>query len=566
MSPPSADRRSLDPHIWRACAGTSGKIPAFGSLVYYFPHGHCEQSSAPLSPSFAIARSYSLCRVAAVSLLANPDSDEVFARIRLHPLVAPDSTLPSREEEEVIDADDFGGGDENVVSFAKILTPSDANNGGGFSVPRFCADSIFPELDFKADPPVQTLTVRDVHGNSWDFRHIYRGTPRRHLLTTGWSRFVSSKKLIAGDSVVFIKDKSRRDELSVGIRRTGRPCGGGVEFTKLEEGVEGKDGFSRNAKGRVPARSIVEAVRLMEGGRPFEVMYYPRVGLAEFVVEKGAVERAMAVSWAAGMRVKMSLETEDLSRTTWFQGTVSSVAGAKDLGAAQLRSPWRMLQINWDEPEVLQNVRTVGPWQVELVSASPLLQSPFPDMKKLRVSHCLDMSSEGQGNTCYTKSIFESAKMGSLAPSLFNYNTFPVGIQGARHDEVSSLSNFIPTPTNTHHFFSEHPYGMNMPPELNVSHSEGNSSPSQVTVHQNSLDLFGPSACNPTIKASKGYFQLFGQIIHMNRPSDDDENDSVGSEGEVLSLDFSLSYPHKKLLRGLDIQTQRISAVGACSL
>ena len=31
------------------------------------------------------------------------------------------------------------------------------------------------------------------------------GQPKRHLLTTGWSVFVSSKRLIAGDSVLFIR-------------------------------------------------------------------------------------------------------------------------------------------------------------------------------------------------------------------------------------------------------------------------------------------------------------------------------------------------------------------------
>jgi hypothetical protein len=30
------------------------------------------------------------------------------------------------------------------------------------------------------------------------------GQPKRHLLTTGWSVFVSAKRLVAGDSVLFI--------------------------------------------------------------------------------------------------------------------------------------------------------------------------------------------------------------------------------------------------------------------------------------------------------------------------------------------------------------------------
>lgn len=89
-------------------------------------------------------------------------------------------------------------------------------------------------------PPAQELVARDLHDNVWTFRHIYRGIvldssqskqnfqircfslfvfvfnmsicvflclgqPKRHLLTTGWSLFVSGKRLFAGDSVLFIR-------------------------------------------------------------------------------------------------------------------------------------------------------------------------------------------------------------------------------------------------------------------------------------------------------------------------------------------------------------------------
>jgi hypothetical protein len=33
---------------------------------------------------------------------------------------------------------------------------------------------------------------------------LFTGQPKRHLLTTGWSVFVSAKRLVAGDSVLFI--------------------------------------------------------------------------------------------------------------------------------------------------------------------------------------------------------------------------------------------------------------------------------------------------------------------------------------------------------------------------
>ena len=56
-----------------------------------------------------------------------------------------------------------------------MLTQSNANNGGGFSVPRFCALSIFPQLDYNFDPPVQFVSAKDVHGVESTFCYIYWG-------------------------------------------------------------------------------------------------------------------------------------------------------------------------------------------------------------------------------------------------------------------------------------------------------------------------------------------------------------------------------------------------------
>jgi hypothetical protein len=88
--------------------------------------------------------------------------------------------------------------------FCKTLTASDTSTHGGFSVPRRAAEKVFPPLDYSQQPPAQELMARDLHDNEWKFRHIFRGQPKRHLLTTGWSVFVSAKRLVAGDSVLFI--------------------------------------------------------------------------------------------------------------------------------------------------------------------------------------------------------------------------------------------------------------------------------------------------------------------------------------------------------------------------
>ncbi|KAL6007660.1 Arf17p [Asimina triloba] len=330
LPPPS----TVDPHIWKSCAGTSTQIPTIGSCVYYFPEGHAEQCYSPPDFSSLSVRPLALfrCRVVDVDFLADHSTDEVFSRIRLKPEAG--LTVAAAACSSVsTDSSSDGGGGPPVVFFAKILTPSDANNGGGFSVPRFCADQIFPPLDYDADPPVQTITVRDVHGTAYDFRHIYRGTPRRHLLTTGWSKFVNQKKLVAGDSVVFIRNRGK--ELFVGVRRAARgDCG---RWTKVEEsGV-----FSRSGRGKVSPEAVVEAAGLAGSGMIFEVVYYPRMGSPNFVVPAEAVEDALSMYWAAGLRVKMAVETEDSSRMTWFQGTVTAMA-SQELSHC---SPWRMLQV-----------------------------------------------------------------------------------------------------------------------------------------------------------------------------------------------------------------------------
>ncbi|KAI5013200.1 hypothetical protein ZWY2020_028154 [Hordeum vulgare] len=65
-------------------------------------------------------------------------TNEVFARIRLAPLGDTDAD-GNVQDDAAVAAD---GEQEKPASFAKTLTQSDANNGGGFSVPRYCAETM----------------------------------------------------------------------------------------------------------------------------------------------------------------------------------------------------------------------------------------------------------------------------------------------------------------------------------------------------------------------------------------------------------------------------------------
>ena len=79
--------------------------------------------------------------------------------------------------------------------------------------------------------PSQEIIAKDIHGHEWSFKHTLRGdhsifhfkiceylsliyilftknqlgTPKKHLFTSGWNEFAKGKKLVAGDSFVFLR-------------------------------------------------------------------------------------------------------------------------------------------------------------------------------------------------------------------------------------------------------------------------------------------------------------------------------------------------------------------------
>lgn len=515
--------KCLDSQLWHACAGGMVQMPPVDSKVFYFPQGHSEHAHEKVEfGNFSRVPPLILCRVSGIRFLADTETDEVFAKIRLVPLMNNDSDFE--------DDDGFMGlnkteSQEKPASFAKTLTQSDANNGGGFSVPRYCAETIFPRLDYSAEPPVQTILVKDVHGEVWKFRHIYRGTPRRHLLTTGWSNFVNQKKLVAGDSIVFLR--ADNGDLCVGIRRAKRGIGGGgpelpsgwnalggncaspfvgySAFFREDEtrstrsgsvGGGNANGSMKGKEGRVRGVSVIEAATMAAKGQPFEVVYYPRASAPEFCVKASAVRAAMRIQWCPGMRFKMAFETEDSSRISWFMGTISSVQ--VDDPVRWPSSPWRLLQVAWDEPDLLQNVKQVSPWLVEVVSNMPAIHlSPFsPPRKKLRVPQPSDFPFIGQ----YPIPSFPSSLLRPNNPFCCVPDNIPAGIQGARH------AHFGPSSANLH--FNKLQAGPFPQPPPRVPTEDNDSLSSLLSMGvstQNSKD---------TNEVKAPMFLLFGQPIH----------------------------------------------------
>ncbi|CAN1798120.1 Auxin response factor 17 [Linum perenne] len=582
MSPPSfssgVDPRSpcmVDRRIWQSCAGSSVHIPTLNSRVYYFPQGHLEQSSSSISSALPFLSSQVLstpmilCRLSSVQFLADPVTDEVYAKLLLLPLDA--APLPHPPPSSAASDDD------GIMAYAKVLTASDANNGGGFSVPRFCADSIFPPLNYEAEPPVQTLSVSDVHGTRWDFRHIYRGTPRRHLLTTGWSKFVNSKKLIAGDSVLFMKNF--RGEMFIGVRRASRSNDAAYfarwrdHFITGGDAMHKEDGTRTSARGMLSPQTVAEVTERAAKGLQFEVVYYPRSwSFSDFVVSADVVDAALSMFWSSGTRIKMAVESEDLSRVTWFQGTVASAAVPAS-GPWQ-GSPWRMLQIKWDEPEVLQSAQRVSPWRVECVSTNSSFGAGIPPAKKLRYPDKSELLIDGERDLRFPMSGLVNSTMGHMNPPL-SYNNFPAGMQGARHYSFSpfELQNFASD--NGLQVGGDTPVTNNMVPkmssvstELNIgsSQSENLSPDSQSSVQSFSTELTGNQGCTCRNWGTSS-FQLFGKMIHMSRPVERscDENGKECKDNHSVNnlLDLSLTSSYSEVVNKMDVQCRRCSAMEA---
>ncbi|XP_038715506.1 auxin response factor 5 isoform X2 [Tripterygium wilfordii] len=347
MQDQSGTRKPLNSELWHACAGPLVSLPQVGSLAYYFPQGHSEQvaystrrqatSQIPNHPNLP---SQLLCQVHNVTLHADKDTDEIYAQMILQPV---------NSERDVFPVPDFGIKSSKHPSefFCKTLTASDTSTHGGFSVPRRAAEKLFPPLDYTLQPPTQELLVRDLHDNTWTFRHIYRGQPKRHLLTTGWSSFVGSKRLRAGDSVLFIRNE--KSQLLVGVRRANR------QQTTLPSSVLSADSMHIGV--------LAAAAHAAENRSSFTIFYNPRACTSEFVIPLAKYRKSVyGTQISVGMRFGMMFETEESGKRR-YMGTI---VGISDLDPLRWPgSKWRNLQVEWDEPGCSDKQNRVCSWEVE---------------------------------------------------------------------------------------------------------------------------------------------------------------------------------------------------------
>lgn len=356
--PPEGEKKAINSELWHACAGPLSAMPPVGSLVVYFPQGHSEQVAASMHkevdiiPNYPSLPSKLICKLLSLTLLADSETDEVYAQMTLQPV--------SKYDRDAMLASELGlkQNKQPVEFFCKTLTASDTSTHGGFSVPRRAAEKIFPPLDFSMQPPAQEIMAKDLHDISWKFRHIFRGQPKRHLLTTGWSVFVSTKRLSAGDSVLFIRDE--KSQLLLGIRRSIRPQ------PALSSSVLSSDSMHIGI--------LAAAAHAAANSSPFTIFYNPRASPSEFVIPLAKYNKALYTQVSLGMRFRMLFETED-SGVRRYMGTITGIG---DLDQVRWKnSHWRNLQVGWDESTASERRTRVSIWEIEPV-ATPFYICPPP--------------------------------------------------------------------------------------------------------------------------------------------------------------------------------------------
>ncbi|URD82616.1 hypothetical protein MUK42_37057 [Musa troglodytarum] len=197
--------------------------------------------------------------------------------------------------------------------------------------------------DFSQQPPAQELIAKDLHGNEWKFRHIFRGQPKRHLLTTGWS----------------VNDDN---QLLLGIRRANRPQ------TVMPSSVLSSDSMHIGL--------LAAAAHAAATNSRFTIFYNPRASPSEFVIPLAKYVKAVHhTRVSVGMRFRMLFETEE-SGVRRYMGTIT---GISDLNPVRWpNSHWRSVKVGWDESTAGQRQPRVSLWEIEPLTTFPMYPSPFP--------------------------------------------------------------------------------------------------------------------------------------------------------------------------------------------
>ncbi|KAF8109252.1 hypothetical protein N665_0099s0004 [Sinapis alba] len=352
----------LDEQLWKLCAGPLFVPPEIGEKVYYFPQGHIEQlvtsindDLCQLKPIFEIPSKIS-CNVFSINLKVETNTDEIYAEVSLLPDIS-EVEIPFPENENNI---------QNINYFTKVLSASDTRKIGGFVLLKRHAIECLPLLDMSQPTPSQEIVAKDIHGHEWNFKHTFRGTPKRHLFTSGWNEFAKEKKLVVGDSFVFLRGEN--GESRVGIRKAAH------QKCNIPSSVISKQSMHHGV--------VVTALDAIKRKGMFVVFYKPRS--SQFVVNFNKFIDGVNKKFSIGSRFSMKFDGKDFNEIRYY----GTIVGVRDFSTHWKDSEWRSLEVQWDGDATIPRPNKVSPWEIEpLTHSSNILKSDFLKHKRQSEVH-----------------------------------------------------------------------------------------------------------------------------------------------------------------------------------
>ncbi|CAN6909493.1 unnamed protein product [Brassica oleracea] len=323
--------------LCKLCAGPLFDPPKVGEEIYYFPQGHIEHAIfyfqtyyilsliymddelCQLKPNFDIP-SKIRCNVFSIKLklylltVNETTTDEIYAEISLLPDIS-EVEIPTPKPENNI---------QNINYFTKVLSASDTSKKGSFVLNKRHAIECLPLLDTSKLTPSQEVIAKDMHGHEWKFKHTLRGTPQRHLFTSGWNDFAKRKDLDVGDSFVFLRGEN--GESRVGIRKA----------AIHQQHNKPSSLISKQSMHHVIVATALNAVKRK---CMFVVFYKPRS--SQFLVNFDKFIDGVNKKFSIGSRFLMKFEGRDFNEIRYY-GTIVRV---RDFSTHWKDSEWRSLEV-----------------------------------------------------------------------------------------------------------------------------------------------------------------------------------------------------------------------------
>ncbi|CAH2071018.1 unnamed protein product [Thlaspi arvense] len=298
--------------LCKLCGGPLFDLPKIREKVYYFPQGHIEFLEAyskddlgEIPPIFDIP-SKIRCNVIDIQFKVENDTDDIYAKISLLPDTA----------------------------------------------------------DMSQPTPTQEIVAKDLHDYEWRFKHTFRGTPKRHIFTTGWSAFARAKKLVRGDSFVFLRGEN--GESRVGIRRAAH------QQDNIPSSIISKQSMHHGI--------IVSAMNAISTKCMFNVFCKPRS--SQFIVNFEKYIDAMNKKFKVDTNFTMQFEDASFTEIRYSGKIINNT----NCSSHWRDSDWRSLEVKWDVAASIPRPDKVSPWEIEpLAPSSNIIQSHLKNKRSRHV-------------------------------------------------------------------------------------------------------------------------------------------------------------------------------------